>query len=418
MNDPRFDARLVAATNRRSDDTNTFVKQTMLKVSALEPAKPKPAFWRLAFAHRVAFGIVAIVMVSMLAFTGYAYAIGSDPLSLLKRWIEGDKVKIEYDGRVFEHGKSHTYSDAAITAYAELNTVSDLAFRAMNAFTIPKDGVEHISDIYDTDYVYPVLATIEKVEGPHITLAQRYLAGDKMNPSRELDTPMVTNLGSFKLYKKGEPATPTNEDKGTLVKVFVNKYIAHTIGTDRIKRVKIHFAFALSHKLQDFIEADKANAEGLKPASDAEQPLYEPGWGGISSVCLNNGADACTDGKLSTGKGEGLYDVTGEHGRRMNYDAVAYGEGVPLGESQPMDLVQRNLEGKIVAIDNTHFTLETSSGAKWRLEYPQAKRTNFAKVWGRPLAVGDRLAGMILQSVRNLDDRTADDKHMSQFVRI
>jgi hypothetical protein len=418
MKDINLETRLVAASPH-SDHTNTFVKDTMQKIKTQHIKTP---LWqRFAQTHRLAFAALVIAIVAMVSFTGYAYAIGSDPISLIKRWIEGDKVKIEYDGRIFEHGKSRKYSDAAITAYAEMNTVNELAFKAINAFTVPKNGVEHVDDVYSRGfYEYPILASLEDINAPSDTaaIAKKYVFGDKMNPSRKLASPAVLPTKSIQLYKKGEPATLGAEDKGTLVMLFTNKYIAHTIGTDQIKQVTVYFAFALNHTVDDFVEADKANAEGLKQASDAEQPLYEPAWGGLSTTCMNNGADVCDDEKLARGEGQGLYDEPGEYGRRQNPDAIAYGEGVATQEDQPFELLQRNLQGTIVAIDDTYITLQTSSGANWRLAYPQSYRSDFAKLWGKPLQVGDKIAGMILQSVRDLDNRTVDNTHISALVRI
>src|SRR5690348_13001346 len=140
MNNIQFDTRLVAATNRRSDDTNIFVKDVMQKIKVLHAADnmtaPKQTVWQrficLPAPQRIAMGVLAAVVVSVASFTGYAYAIGSDPVSLIKRWIEGDKVKVEYQGRQFEYNKSRNYSDAAVTALAEANTVSQLFFRAQN----------------------------------------------------------------------------------------------------------------------------------------------------------------------------------------------------------------------------------------------------------------------------------------------
>ncbi len=429
MNDIQFDAQLIAAAPR-SEDTNTFTQMTMKKIAALQPKKvseSKLVPWlQFRHSHRLAFAALLVVLVSLLTFSGYAYATGTDPITLLKRWIDGDKVKIEYDGRVFEHGRSRNYSDAAVTAYAEINTVNSLAFKAMQIFSKPRDGVEYVDDVYDPGwYEHPTIATINKVEGGNVALTERYVLGDKMNPSHDTNNSMVLPADQIVFYSKGEPATPTTKDVGRLVMLFPQKYIAHTIGTPTLKQIKVYFSFALSHELSAFKEADKANAEGLKPAPDAEQPLYEPGWGGQSTTCFNNGADLCADGKLSRGEGQGLYGYdhtirpgdTQKH-NMYNPNAIRTGEGVATQNDQPFEILRRDIEGSIVSMTASNITVKTSSGALWTLAYTQSQRTQFAKDWGSPLKVGDRLHGIILQSVRQLDSRAVDNAHIDTFIRI
>jgi hypothetical protein len=242
MNDIQFDAHLIAAAPR-SEDTNTFTQHTMQKILAIQTHKPEPKRWlRLAHTHRFAFAALVVIVASLVTFTGYAYATGTDPITLLKRWIDGDKVKIEYDGRVFEHGRTRNYSDAAVTAYAEINTVNDLAFKAMQTFSAPKNGVEYVDDVYDRSwYEHPTIASINKVEGDTVSLTQLYMLGDKMDPSREMHSPLVLPSNQIVFYSKGEPATPKSGDAGRLVMLLPQKYIAHTIGTQTLKQVKVYF---------------------------------------------------------------------------------------------------------------------------------------------------------------------------------
>ena len=43
-------------------------------------------------------GHFVVVVTSVIGFSGYAYAIGSDPMTLIRRWISGQTVMIDYDG--------------------------------------------------------------------------------------------------------------------------------------------------------------------------------------------------------------------------------------------------------------------------------------------------------------------------------
>jgi len=106
MNDIRFESQLVAATDRRSDDTNNFVKNTMQKIRATQQPKKSFRHWLASrpFAQRLAFGAIAAAVVSIVSFTSYAYAVGSNPVDLIKRWVEGDKVKVKLTA-IDDHGR-------------------------------------------------------------------------------------------------------------------------------------------------------------------------------------------------------------------------------------------------------------------------------------------------------------------------
>lgn len=427
MNDIQLDTRLVAATNRRSDDTNTFVKDTMQKIRTLHAADEAatPTLWQKItsrpLAQRFALGALAAVMVSAITFTGYAYAIGSDPISLIKRWVEGDKVNIEYNGRHFEHGVSRNYSDAAVTALAEANTVEGLAFRAKNALQTPKDGVEYVnlppSMAPNEAYQYPYFATITAVNAQTVTLHKQYIWGDKMNPSRDINETQNIPAATFRYYAKGEPASPTAADVGKLIMVHPETAIRHTIGTNKAEPETNYFSFALSHSLESFKEV--ARKDAVEPGKD--MVIYEPNWGGLSDVCLNNGADTCDLRRFSQRENQGFYRITkgpGPEGMASyNQDAIAQGEGVGPGASQPDNIVSRNIMGTISAMDDTYVTVKTSSGATWRFAYSKDERAAFAAYHKSELKIGDKLAGQMLESIYNLDNRTIDHRHIKSLER-
>lgn len=71
MNDPRFDATLVAAAKRRSDDTNTFVRSTMQKIKASTPQSSPRKAWLFQL-HRPAIALAAFVALIVLGGAVYA----------------------------------------------------------------------------------------------------------------------------------------------------------------------------------------------------------------------------------------------------------------------------------------------------------------------------------------------------------
>jgi hypothetical protein len=429
MNDIQLDTRLVAATNRRSDDTNTFVNSTMQKIKVLHAADslakpPAPTrFWqrfgRLPMPQRIALGVLTAVVISIASFTSYAYATGSDPVSLIKRWVEGDKVKVEYQGRQFEYGKTRNYSDAAITALAEANTVWGLNFKATNDLQVPKtDGYEYV-DVPQSDrapFQYPYLATVTLVSPTEVTIHKVYLWGDKMNPSHDLNETANIPAPTFRYFAKGEPVSPAAALNGTLIMVFPSEAIRHRIGTKDIAHEDIYFSFALTHDLASFKEVA---AKGL-PESDNNSPLFETSWGGLGTICGNNGADTCDISKMSQPGNHGLFVAQkGPNALATGYnpDAIQFGEAIPMNGLPPTSIISRNLEGKISAISATSITITTSSGAHWQLAYTTAEQDAFAQRFGTGLRVGDKLGGTVLESITNLDNRNIDHQHIMSFER-
>ena len=432
MNDLRLDAKIVAAAKRRSDATSIFTTTVMQKIRARQAADSlgrlpvRTTIWsnfmKFTRMHTLAFGLLAAVMVSIVGFTSYAYAIGSDPISLIKRWVEGNSVKIEYQDRSFEHGKDRTYSDAAVTAYAEVNTVTDLAFRAQDNLQIPKDGIEHVSlpaNIQKTiPYESPYFATITAVTGDTVTFHSQYSWGDKMTPSKDLDKTVSVPLADFRYYDKGEPVPLTAEVVGKLTMVFPYASIRHYIGKDKVEKTTTYFSFSLSHELAAFKEASFSG--DISTQSGGTQALFEPSWGGLSQTCLNNGADTCDLNHFSKQTNQGLFVANQSGGRggssAYNPSAIAYGEGA-ADNAQPQNVIPRNLEGHIVRMDASSITIKTSSGAEWQLAYSQDERIAFAKHYGNELKVGDKLAGQIVVPIYLLDLRRVEHRYLISLER-
>jgi len=417
MNDIRFESQLVAATDRRSDDTNNFVKNTMQKIRATQQPKKSFRHWLASrpFAQRLAFGAIAAAVVSIVSFTSYAYAVGSNPVDLIKRWVEGDKVKVEYQGRTFEYGKSRNYSDAAVTALAEANTVQALDSRAENDMYVPKNGVEYVTPPADetangASYVYPYFATITSVDATTVTLHKDYLWGDKMNPSHDLDETITVPLAAFHAFVKGEPAQAAAA-QDQLAMVYTNTYIRHVIGTEQVDHETNYFGFVVTHKLDDF---KQVAGKGVTSAGK-DEVIFEPNWGGLSYICSNNGADTCDVRTFSQKGNQGLF--TSNIGpSTYNPHSIRYGEEIPTGGSQPKGIISRSVVGAITAITDSQLTVKTSSGALWNFAYTAADRAAFAKHFN-PLKVGDHLESMVLESIYNLDNRTIDAAHIMSLER-
>ncbi|HKX72782.1 MAG TPA: hypothetical protein VJM32_02100 [Candidatus Saccharimonadales bacterium] len=428
MNDHRFDAKIVAASDRRSDDTNTFVTATMQKIKVVHAVQnfnnepQQRAAWnvfaRFTHGHKLAAGIIAAVIVSTVAFSGYAYAIGSDPISLVRRIIEGDKVKIDYDGRKFEHGTARSYSDAAISAYAEVNTVTGLAFRARNDMEVPKDGIEYVSlpprEDPSNAYQQPYFAVVTAIDANQVTLHKQYTWGDKMQPSRDINETLAVKASDFRYFSKGEPAGATASTVGTLVMVFPETNMRHEIASNKVSKATTYFGFAMSHELAAFKEGS-LNA----PLQDdpKQQVIFEPKWGGLSDRCLNNGADTCDLNKFSKQENEGLFVAQKGQIRGMNSYNPAAGAFFNVESGDDSDIIRRNIMGEISAIDDSSITVKTSSGALWKLMYTKADREAFDKNYERDLKLGDKLAGQMLQSVNDLNSRTIQHQTIASLER-
>lgn len=422
MNDIRVETLLIAASQTQPAASSAFVNDTMQRIRRL----PRPVvagswfnnFTSLRF-RRPQFALVVAaiaITVSLVGFSGYAYAIGSDPLSLIKRIIEGDKVKVEYQGRQFEHGVAQTYSDAAVTAFAELNTVEGLAFAANNAGAIPKNGVEYLGVPYgySAPYVYPTLGTITHVTDASIIIQQQYVLGDKTNASHDMQhTITIPRSAELEFFKEATPAAIGPNDVGRLVQLRQSQAVKHHIGSpQKAEIVTRYFVFALQHSLADFKEADKAttNPENTKQLSTSG--LIERNFGKLDDRCVNNGADLCNPAIWSN-DGQSLYGKF----ETSNRDAIPFGEGVGPGKAQP-NLMLRNVYGVLTTIMPETIIIKGSSGSEWTLHFTAAQRASFKASWGSELKVGDKIGGSILQGLEELDNRTVAGDHIYSLMRI
>jgi hypothetical protein len=328
-----------------------------------------------------------------------------------------------------------SYSDAAVSAFAELNTVRALEFRASNLFTIPKAGVEHVSRLTADNFQYPRVGTVTRIDGTTAYIQLQYLLGDKTRPSGAIDQQLAIPLADLSLYRQGEPAELSQAHTGSLVVLHQDTYWRHQIGSAAAPTPIFHyFAFELSHSLADVQEADQAN-QGPLAKDTADVGLYEPSWGGVSNICLNNGADSCNSQNFPTDKGQSIYtmqahDLGPKDARGVptilptthltnnhNPNVVPFGELMADPAVPNSDLLVRNLEGHVVVIQNGTLTIKTSSGAQWQLTPAAGLLDQFRKNWKTPLKVGDRVGASVVGSIYQLDNRSFDDAHIYTLKR-
>ncbi len=433
MNDQELEQRILAARLLRkktklSQFTLSVIGEieghaTFAQKSRTTSASKWSQFMQLVNHHKIAAGLIGLSLLSVVTFSGYAYATGTNPVALVTRLIQGNKVKVEYQGRKFEYGVKRSYSDAAVTAYAELNTVGDLHFKASNAFTIPRNGIEHVDNPYNSEYIYPWVGTVDRVDASYVYVKRQYTLGDKAKQSIASDQMIKIPKKDLSYYIKGEAANPSSAITGKVVEVFQDNFLSHLIGSKNPPSpVSHYFAFELNHALPEIMEADQSNQTPPQSRSNADQdqPIFEPTWGDMSNICLGNGADVCDQVKLTGEGGQGLfiYEVApGNMQITNNPNVISFGEMLADPSTQAPGLIIRNVEGKIVSLTPAQITIKTSSGAQWRLALVDGQLRQFADTWHSPLSLGDRIGASIVESVNNLDNRTIDNSHIYQMKR-
>ena len=410
MKDTKFDKQLAAARHVDAKHPSKFTQDVMAKIHTHETLRAssrikdkqtiRSLFMKYINTHTKAAIFVLALTVGSVGFTGYAYAsTGTDPITFISRWITGQTVNVEYEGRQFEHGVYRDYSDAAITAFAEMNTVEALHFHAANRYQIPKNGIEHVSPAR-VEYQYPWLATVERVDDQNVQLKKRYTFGDKTTPSKTEDTVVTMPISEFSFYEKGEPAVASAATVGKVVVMFTGSYLRHTIGSHQpAVPVTHYFMFQLSHSIESIIEAKTPRAKA--DTGEANVPLYEPKWGGMSNICLNNGTDTC---KLASKKATSLYGES-----TTNPLAAKVYEGY---KQKPTSLMLRGTEGKVSAITNDNIQITSSSGAVWTIGFALADQQHFTKISKQTLKVGDTVSVSLIASPNDLDIRTFDRQHI------
>jgi hypothetical protein len=418
MNDTRLDTQLVAATPRRTDRPSAFTVKTMQRIHMTQTAlitgsSPWKSLFKL---HRLAFGIVTAILAGIIGFTGYAYARGTNPVELITRIISNDHVETTYKGHTYSYGTNRSYSDAAITAFSELNTVRGLAQRAKDAFGAPKDGYEYLDDNTggpDT-YLYPRLATISRTDDA-IQLHEQYLLGDKMTQSHDLDESLSIGPADLQYYAKGNPASLAVGTNDQLVAVFPQRYLKHNITTNGIEHVIVYFTFTLSHPLADFKEAEQPTGNHL--GNPANQPLFEPNWGDIPEHCVNNPADTCDNNTIGRDKGDGMFIPSAGDVTMRNNSFNPYAVQPAGSDIFDRTIMQQNIQGRLIEMDPSGFSIRTSSGQVWTIAYTSSQQAVFAKTYS-PLQVGNVIALGAEQSIYDLNNRTLDTAHIMFMKRL
>lgn len=390
---------------------------------------------RSALRKAVALALV-VLAAAFISLSGYAYANDTDPFSLIKRWVTGSQVKITYqdpqtdEQREFSHGAKRSYSDMAVSAFAELSLVDQLHFHAANAYTVPKDGIEYIIDPFRIDYIYPRVGTIAQVSDEDVVLHLTYSTGQsKIAPSRDINERITIPRTHFYYYEEGKLATAGQSAVGTLVEIFQDQYLRHKQHSgERPAPVDLYSVFALSHPLEAIKEATatdgptRTNIDGEVNEAFSQHDIYELGAGAWAETCLGNGADTCPHAFNREQEGENLFSASitpGEYGgpSQQNPDRMPFGEGVATPTSETRQYQLRHIEGTITNIDGDRITIKTSSGARWTFQYSVKNQAAFANVYDSPLQPGQLLAGGVIASVYDWDRRNLDSLYVFGMSR-
>lgn len=393
-------------------------------MSAIEPQRHN--WWQPVQLHyRVAMWALIAVAASTIAFSGYAYAIGSDPITLIQRIMHGNSVTVLYGDRTFSHGKKLTYSDAAITAQAELSLTDKAHFHAASMLTIPTNSVEYVDNPTipaAQRYIYPTLAYLTR-HGATVSVREFYLRGDKTNLARKIEVNSEISADQLRYFTELH-ANVLQDGQPVLVAYYRDNFLEHAIGAGSAATpTTINFAFRLTHAQQDYLEADKAMQDPnfTQHYQDAQlQPLVEENFGAINNRCINNGADTCR--MLAGNEGQSLYGyILGADSTTYltaNPHTIAQGEAVADGADTRNDVIMRTIEGRISVINESSITVTTSSGARWTLSYDASQRSQFAARFKTSLRTGDTLQAIIYQPITELDSRTISDQFIYQITRI
>jgi hypothetical protein len=432
MTGRQFEALLLGARPRKTGEYSPFTNTVMAAIKrkallerhlGVHTAGRWSRALRFTRMHKPIAVIATALVISFVGLSGYAYANGTDPLSLIKRWIVGEEVHVEYQGRKFQYGSALTYSDAAVSAFAEFNFVGKLAFEAGNAFTIPRDGVEHVSDPFHTTYVYPWVGTVVSVDDTTATLRKQFVTGDKVSSTSEVDETIQVPLTDVTFYINGRSGD-AEQAVGKLVVVHQQAYMRYrSLSKEQPLPVVHKFAFVMTHSLDEIKEAEQSNKKEGGELRQENHRIFETDWGGVSDICMNNGANRCAWHTLPGNAGEGLYECRAPSYIAQEEDSCAYNaDAVPFGEGLPDDApangnIMRSIEGKIARITETHIQLRTTSGQLWELGYDKAQRQALAKREKITLKVGDTIGGSLIGSVYDLDRRTYDHSHIYGLSR-
>lgn len=448
MNQRELDAYLLAsrpAVKPYSPFTQGVLSHIRQGELAVQPRTPSKDMWRSMSAfvwrttsRRIVVLLLASVIITFVGLSGYAYAQGTDPFTLIKRWVSGDQIRVTYqdpkDGtkREFSHGTKRSYSDLAVSAFAELSLIDLLHFHAANAYTAPKNGVEHISDPFRIDYKYPRVGIVEKVMEDHVVLHLTYSTGlGKVEASRAIDERITVPRTQLFYYDQGKEAAMRPDAVGTLVEVFEDEYLRHVQGSgDRPVPVELFSVYKLSHSFESVREAtttsgpiNAVNEAELKRVNE-QQELYELGKGAWANVCLNNGADSCPHAFKYEDTAQSLFNphitplAPGQTSvNTTNPAALAWGEAVTEPTAAPRQYQLRSFEGRISKIAGDYITVKTPSGTQWHFQYAPEKQQRFTTHYGRPLKVGQLLVGSVIASVYDWDRRSFEDRQVYSVYR-
>jgi hypothetical protein len=444
MKDHELEAYLLAS--RPADRAYTVFTLSVLdgvRQSAHGLSYEKQSLWQAARAFiqrsmlRKAVALALVILVTaFIGLSGYAYANGTNPFSLIKRWVVGEQVKVTYQDpqtkkqREFSHGAKRSYSDLAVSAFAEVSLIDLLHFHATHSYEVPKNGIEYIGDPFRTDYIYPRVGTIEQITEENVVVHLTYSVGrSKVEASRNVDERITIPRSYFYYYNEGKLTTVQQSAVGKLIEVFQNQYLKHRQHSgERPVPVDLYSAFALSHSFDSIKEATTTKGPASATTDTelqemlSQQDIFETGVGAWAETCLSNGADTCPHAFRNEQAGENFFSASitpGVYGgpSRQNPNIIPYGEGVATHTAETRQYVLRHIEGRITKITGDRITIKTSSGGLWAFQYSVENQQAFAKEYASPLKPGQLLAGGVIASVYNWDQRSFDNQYVFGMSR-
>lgn len=214
MNDSRFDATLVAAAKRRSDDTNTFVRSTMQKIRTTATVEPRRRRWILQL-HRPAIALAAFVALIVLGGAVYAAVHFAPALVQLLGKQTNPRGATEYSVSGFANCAER--KDGPITSRFEIKSdAPQLSDEEVQKILQAKCELKWLETFPEKHWPKQGPPSGAWKEGDHVTYSRLDMLGKLESLDATTLTINVTHMGS-KTYKTANGETIKTFTSGTEV---------------------------------------------------------------------------------------------------------------------------------------------------------------------------------------------------------
>ena len=85
---------------------------------------------------------------------------------------------------------------------------------------------------------------------------------------------------------------------------------------------------------------------------------------------------------------------------------------------QPTNLLLRAISGDITEITSDTVVIKNQSNSLWTVSLSEAQREKFKVFWKLNIKVGDKISGLVLQDITDLDNRNIVDKYVHSLNQI